>query len=129
MIESKPLVWKSKEGFATISDMSDEHIQAALITAEHSYMNYNNLAVKLSLDAEYAEQKLETLTPGSNKALRNTLYIKKLERKSVRHTKTSALFYNLIKGFHTEAGRRGITLVSLADRDAGRFSILRSIPK
>jgi len=127
MTESKPLAWKTREGFIPLSDMKDEHIQAALITAEHSYMNYNNRAVEFSIDAENYELQAEK--ENSNKAIRLALYAKRLERKAVWQAETAKVFYELIKGFYAEAKTRGIELVSLADRDAGKFSILRTIPR
>jgi hypothetical protein len=97
-------VWKSKNGDVALTDrvnMPDEYLQNILNSAEYRYMKYNNRANSLAKQIE------------------------SLEEMSVIAYRKSEIFHNLIKGIKREAARRGITILSLAEKDTTKFDILR----
>lgn len=54
-------VWKTKEGFVDIRNMTLEHLQKAYISAEYRFMKYENLAINAAEKAAIFEQKLKQL--------------------------------------------------------------------
>lgn len=97
-------VWRSKDGDIVITDrtaMNDDYLQHALNYSEHRFMHFQNEVNKLS-------KKIEELENLSSTAFNK-----------------SDTFRNLIRALRTEASRRGITILSLADKNPEKFEILR----
>jgi len=54
-------IWKTKDGFIDISNMTNEHLSKAYNSAEYRFMKYENLAVNAAEKAALFEQKLKQL--------------------------------------------------------------------
>lgn len=112
-------VWMSKNGPVSICDreqMNDEYLQNVLNYAEHKYMEWNNKANMLMIKVEKLEDQ-----PQANKEK-----IRMYSKASRKAANKSVIFHGLIKDIRAEATRRGITVISLAQKNLEKFEILRN---
>ncbi len=66
-IDNQQPIWLSKEGPIAMDQMSDEHLQKALWTAERGYMNNNNEAIHRMHVCEVFELKMRQLVEEASK--------------------------------------------------------------